>query len=126
MGSAGALINILIGAVSTDYGALNISQVALGFVSVGSAALISVSKQFGWEAKAFLHAEYAANYAELARLISSERTLSRLNDSSFSTPGDLIKRVHAELDRFEASAPPIPAFIEARLGKCRLSPAADI
>ena len=129
MGSAGGLINILLGAVSAEYGSgavINISQVALGFVSILSAAIVSVGKQLGWEQLSHTHAEYAAHYGELARLIGAERTLARISDSAFASVGDLIKRVQGELDRFEEGAPAIPAFIENRLGKCRLSPAADV
>jgi len=39
-----------------------------------------------------------------------------LNDSSFASIGDLIKKVSADLDHIEDGAPPIPAFIEKRLG----------
>ena len=119
LGSAGGLLNILLGAVSSEYGggaAVNISQVALGCVSVLSAAIMSLSKQLGWETRARTHAEYASHYGELARLISSERTLSKLNDSSFASVGDLIKKVQADLDKIEENAPPIPGFIEKRLG----------
>jgi hypothetical protein len=119
LGSAGGLLNILLGAVSAEYGggaAVNISQVALGCVGVASAAIMSLSKQLGWETRAHAHAEYASHYGELARLISSERTLSKLNDSSFASVGDLIKKVSADLDHIEDGAPPIPGFVEKRLG----------
>ena len=119
LGSAGGLINILLGAVSAEYGAgaaLNISQVALGAISVISAAIISAAKQLQWEALAHQHGETAMHYAELARMINSERTLARIADSGFASIGDLIKKVLAELDRFEESAPAVPGFIEAKLG----------
>ena len=117
LGSAGGLINILLGAVSAEYGGvINGSQVALGCVSVASAAIMSVSKQLGWDSRAHTHAEYAGHYSELARLITSERALARLNDSTFASVGELIKKVQAELDRIEDGAPPIPGFIEKRLG----------
>ena len=117
LGSAGGVINILLGAVSAEYGGvINGSQVALGAVSVASAAIMSVSKQLGWDSRAHTHAEYAGHYSELARLITSERALARLNDSTFASVGELIKKVQAELDRIEDGAPPIPEFIEKRLG----------
>jgi hypothetical protein len=81
--SASGLINILLGAVSAEYGAgavLNLSQVALGFVSVVSAAIVSAAKQLQWEALAHLHVETAMHYAELARMIISERTMVRITD----------------------------------------------
>ena len=56
------------------------------------------------------------HYAELARMINSERTLARIADSGFASIGDLIKKVLAELDRFEETAPAVPGFIEAKLG----------
>lgn len=115
LGSAGGLINILLGAVSPEYaagGAVNVSQVALGFASVVSAAIISASKQLGWETKAHQHGEYASHYGELARLINSERTLALLDDSTFASVGDLIKKVQTELDKIEESAPPVPGFVE--------------
>lgn len=120
LGSAGGLINILLGAVSPEYSAgaaVNVSQVALGFASVVSAAIISASKQLGWETKAHQHGEYASHYGELARLINSERTLAIMNDSTFASVGDLIKKVQAELDKIEESAPPVPGFIEKRIGE---------
>ena len=127
--SAGGLINILLGAVSAEYGvgaAHNISQVALGAISVISAAIISAAKQLQWEAKALLHGETAMHYAELARMINSERTLARIYDSGFASIGDLIKKVLAELDRFEESALAVPGFIEAKLGAAPLPRHSDV
>jgi len=40
----------------------------------------------------------------------------RLNDSTYASRGDFIKQVQAELDRIEDHAPPIPGFLEERLG----------
>ena len=114
MGSAGGLVNILLGSTSGTGAVINGSQIALGIVSVFSAAIMSLSKQLGWESRAHTHAEYAGHYSELARLISSERALARLNDSSFASVGDLIKKVSAELDRIEDNAPSIPSLIEKR------------
>ena len=117
LGSTGGLINILLGAVSAEYGAtmatLDIFQVTLGFISVVSEAIISAAKQLRWEALAHLHGETAMHYAEVARMINSERTLARISDSGF---GNLIKKVQTELDRFEESAPVIPGLLEAKLG----------
>jgi hypothetical protein len=127
LGSAGGLVNILLGTVTASSGAvINVSQVALGFVSILSAAIVSIVKQLGWEQLSHTHTEYAAHYGELDRLIGAERTIARISDSAFASVGDLIKRVQEELDRFEEGAPTIPAFIENRLGKCRLSPATDV
>ncbi len=119
LGSSGGLIYILLGAVSAEYGGgaiMNGCQVALGCASVAYAAIVSVSKQLGWDSRANTHAEYAEHYCELARLITSERALARLNDSTFGSVGELIKKVQADLDRIEDGAPPIPDFIEKRLG----------
>ncbi len=91
LGSSGKLINILLGAVSAEYG--GVSQVTLGCVSVMSAAIMSVSKQLGWDSRAHMHAEYAGHYSELARLITSVRALARLNDLTFASVGELIKKV---------------------------------
>ena len=77
---------------------------------------MSVSKQLGWDSRAHMHAEYAGHHGELARLITAERALARLNDSTFASVGELIKKVQSELDRLEDGAPPIPGFIEKRLG----------
>jgi hypothetical protein len=114
LGSADGLINILMGAESAEYGggaAVNKSQVAVGCVSTLSAAIIYVSKQLGWETRAHTYAVYASHYGELARLISSEPTLSKVNDSLFASVGDLIKNVSAELDRIKDGATPIPEFM---------------
>jgi len=56
------------------------------------------------------------HYAELARMINSERTRARISGSGFASVGDLIKKGQAELDRFEEYAPAISGFIEARSG----------
>ncbi len=77
---------------------------------------MSVSKQLGWDSRAHTHAEYAGHYSELARLITSERALDRLNDSTFASIGELIKKVQSELDRLVDGAPPMPDIIEKRLG----------
>jgi hypothetical protein len=118
MSSAGGLISILLGATG-DGAVLNASQIALGCVSAVSAAIMSLSKQLGWETRAHKHAEYAGYYSELARLISSERVLAGLDDSSYANVGELIKKVWTELNRIEDNdAPPIPSFIiEKRLNK---------
>jgi hypothetical protein len=129
LGSAGGLVNNLLGIVTLEYGSgsvINIGKVALDSVSILSAAIVSVGKQLGWEHLSHTHAEYAKHYGELARLIGAERTLARISDSAFASEGDLIKRAQGELDRFEEAALAIPAFIENRLSKCRISPAADV
>ncbi len=93
LGSAGELINILLGAVSAEYGsgaAINVSQVAFDCISVVYATIVSLSKQLGWESQTHMHAEYASHHGELARLISSERTLSTMNDSSYASIGDFM------------------------------------
>ena len=77
---------------------------------------MSVSKQLGWDSWANTHADYAGHYSELVQLITSERALARLDDLTFASIGELIKKVQAELDRIEGGAPPIPEFIEKRLG----------
>ena len=56
------------------------------------------------------------HYAALARMINSERTLASLADSGFASIGELIKKVQAELDWFEESAPAVSGFLEAKLG----------
>ncbi len=56
MGSAVGLINISLGTGSSSGADLNISQVALGYISIVSAAIISAAKQLQWEAKALLYA----------------------------------------------------------------------
>ena len=58
MGSAGGLVNILLGSTSGTGAVINESQIALGIVSVFSAAIMSSSKQLGWESLAHTHAEY--------------------------------------------------------------------
>ena len=55
------------------------------------------------------------HFADLVRMINSERNLARISDSGFASIGDLIKKVQAELDRFEKSAPAVPGFLEAKL-----------
>jgi hypothetical protein len=119
LGSAGGLINTLLGAGSATGADLNISQVALGCISIVSAIIISAAKQLRWEAKALRHGETAMRYGELARIINSERTLARIADSGFASVGDLIKAVQAELNRFEESAPVVLGLIEAKLGPRR-------
>jgi hypothetical protein len=114
MGSVCDLVNIYLGSTSGTGAVINGSQITLGIVSVFSAAVMSLSKQLGWESRAHTHNEYAGHYSGLARLISPERALARLNDSSFASVGDLIKKVSAKLDRMEDNAPSIPAFTEKR------------
>ena len=118
LGSTGGLMNILLGIIDdTRFDtAINIGQVALGVTSLVSAGIMSVSKQLGWETKHQLHEEYTARYGEISRMISTEATLTRLQDSSFASTADFIKVVSAEINRVEDHAPPIPGFIEAKYG----------
>jgi hypothetical protein len=119
LGNAIELIDILLGTISAEYGTfatLSISQDALGLIGIVSASIISAAKQLLWEIKALLHGETAMHHAEMARNRNTERTLARISDSGFSSIGDPIKKVQAELDRFEESAPSIPGFVEATLG----------
>ena len=111
LGSAGGLINILLGAVSAAGAAINISQVALGSISIVSATIISAAKQLQWETKALQHGETAMHYGELVRIVNSERTLARISDSGFASIGDLIKKLQAKLDQLEESAAAVPGFI---------------
>ena len=116
---AGGLINILLGAVSAGYGGgaiMNGCQVVMACASVASATIMSGSKQLGWDSRANTHAKNAGHYSELARLITSERALARLNDSTLVSVGELMKKVQAELDRIKDGAPPITEFIEKKLG----------
>jgi hypothetical protein len=113
MGSAGGLINILLCSTSGTGVVVNGSQIAMGIISVVSAAIMSISKQLGWESRAHTHDEYAGHYS--APLISFERALARLNASSYASGGDLIKKDSAELDRIEDNAPSIPSFIEKKM-----------
>ena len=89
----------------------------LGVTGLVSAGIMSASKQLGWETKhQLIHEEYTARYSEVVRMINSEETLMRLNDSSYASRGDFIKAVQNELDRIEDHAPPIPGFLETKLG----------
>ena len=62
------------------------------------------------------------HYGELDRMINSERTLARISYSGFASVGGQIKKVQAELDRFEESAPAVPGLIEAKLSPPAPSP----
>lgn len=117
LGSAGGLLNILLGVIDTELEpVINIGQVVLGATALLSAGIVSVSNQLAWPQKHQLHEEYTARYSEVVRMINSEETLSRLNDSSYASRGDFIRVVQTELDRIEDHAPPIPGFLEERLG----------
>ena len=118
IGSTGGLMNIFLGVVDdTQFDtAVNVGQVVLGVTGLLSAGIMSLSKQLGWETKHQLHEEYAARYGEISRMISTEVTLTRLQDSSFASMAEFIKTVSAEINRVEDHAPPIPGF----LVKCRV------
>jgi len=59
-----------------------------------------------------MYLEYAGHSSELAQLITSERALARLNDSTFASVWELIKKVQVEFDRIENNVPPILNFSE--------------
>ena len=117
LGSTGGLMNIFLGIMDdTRFGAVvNLGQVGLGLTSLVSAGIVSLSKQLGWETKHQQHEEFSARYGEISRMISTEVTLTRLQDSTFASMADFIKVVSAEINRVEDHAPPIPGF----LVKCR-------
>ena len=110
-------MNIFLGIMDdTRFGAVvNLGQVGLGLTSLVSAGIVSLSKQLGWETKHQQHEEFSARYGEISRMISTEVTLTRLQDSTFASMADFIKVVSAEINRVEDHAPPIPGF----LVKCR-------
>lgn len=117
IGGTGGFMNIMLGFVEKRYeSANNYGQVLLGMTSLISAGLMSTSKHLGWETRTQCHEEYASRYSEIVRMINSEETLIRLNDSSYSSVPAFIRVVKNELDRVEDHEPPIPAFIEAKLG----------
>ena len=117
LGSTGGLMNILLGVIDPKLeAAINIGQIALGVTGLVSAGIVSVSNQLGWTQKHQLHEEYTARFSEVVRMINSEETLFHLNDSSYASRGDFIRTVKAELDRIEDHAPPIPGFLEEKLG----------
>ena len=125
LGSAGGLTNMLLGLISPEFGTLvNIGQVALGALGLFTTGMISIANQLGWAEKAILHEEYAGRYSEVIRMINTEETLYRLNDSTFATRGDFIRQMQAELNRIEDQAPSIPGFLSHRAEKAAAAAAA--
>ena len=117
LGSMGGALNIVLGLIEPDFHvAINIGQVVLGVSGLVSAGIVSTAKQLGWESKHQLHEEYTARYSEVVRMINTEEALMRLHDSSFASMADFIKTVQNELNRIEDHAPPIPGFLETKLG----------
>lgn len=121
LGSFGGVANVLLGVSELPSASaarsLNLSQVVLGVTGVASAAIIATSKQLGWEQKHQRHEESAARYGDAVRMINSEATLARLNNSAYASRGEFIKVMKGVMDSIENLAPPIPGFVEARLGK---------
>ena len=117
LGVVGGILNICLGIVDNRYqSVINIGQVVLGGTGLISAGIISICNQLGWPQKHQLHEEYSARYGELCRMINSEEILVRMHDSTYASKGDFIRTVKAELDRIEDHAPPIPGFLEGKLG----------
>lgn len=119
LGIVGGLLNVVLGVIDTPLvagSAVNIGQIVLGATGLVSTGILSVSKQLGWEQKHHLHEEYTARYSELARMINSESVLIRYRDGTYASVGDLIRALKSELDRIEDHAPPIPGFLEVKLG----------
>ena len=117
LASVGGFVNILLGVADVEYvNTVNIAQVVIGVTGLASAGVVSASKQLAWETKHERHESYVAMYGEVVRMINSEETLVKLNDSSYSSRGEFIKAVKAELDRIEDHSPPIPGFLETKLG----------
>ena len=119
IGSTGSLLNILLGvvpnstALSSSF--VNVGQVVLGAAGLVSAGIVSIATQLGWTQKNQLHEEYTSRYSEVVRMINSEETLFRLNDSTYASRGDFIRHIQAELNRIEDHAPPVPASIQDML-----------
>ena len=117
LGSTGGLMNILLGVIDTQFSeTINIGQVVLGVTGLISAGIVSLANQLGWHQKHQLHEEYTSRYSEVVRMINSEETLFRLEDSTFASRADFIKVIQAELDRIEDHAPPIPGAIQNKMG----------
>ena len=117
LGMVGGILNICLGIVDNRYqSVINVGQVVPGSTSIVSAGIISICNQLGWPQKHQLHEEYSARYGDVCRMINSEEILMTLNDSTYASRGDFIRTVKAELDRIEDHAPPIPGFLEEKLG----------
>ncbi len=99
LSSAGGLINISLEAVSAgngDRAVMHYYKVALCCASLAPVAIMSVSTQIGWDSLASTHAEYARHYIKLSRQIRSGRALTRLDDSTFTSVGELINKEQAD------------------------------
>lgn len=119
LGSGSAVVNMVLGVLDTTMQGgivVNFAQIVLGACGVVSAGIMSTSKHMAWDTKASLHEQYAGRYSEIVRMINTEATLERLNDSSFASQAEFIKALQAELDRIEDGAPPIPSCIEEKVG----------
>ena len=119
LGSTGSLLNILLGVIPNSTAmpssVVNVGQVVLGAAGLVSAGIVSIATQLGWTQKNQLHEEYTSRYSEVVRMINSEETLFRLNDSTYASRGDFIRHIQAELNRIEDHAPPVPASIQDML-----------
>ena len=117
LGSTGGMMNVLLGVIDTDFKTvINTGQVVLGVTGLVATGVVSACKQLGWESKHHMHEEYTSRYSEVVRMINAEETLMKLNNSSYAKKGDFIKAIQNELDRIEDHAPPIPGFLETKLG----------
>ena len=88
--------------------------VASGCLSLLSGAVITASSSLSWQQLHDKHHEYALRYNELVREINAEFSVLATGPAGMDT---LVRRVQAELNSIEESAPVIPTWAERELGE---------
>ncbi len=93
------------------------ASVAIGAVALLTSILNTVGSYFAWARRAESHKQSSLQYAKLYRFLSIEMSLPR---HERMRPGDLLKYVHHEYDRFAETSPLVPPSV-VELFKSRFS-----
>ena len=91
-----------------------VHAVASGCLSLLSGSVITTSSTLSWQQLHEKHHEYALRYNELVRDINAEFSVLATGPAGTEA---IVRRVQAELNRIEESAPWIPSWVERELGE---------
>ena len=103
------ILGVLNGATSIGskslFGDSEYASVAIGAVALLTSILNTIGSYFAWARRAESHKQSSLQYAKLYRFLSIEMSLPRHERMS---PGDLLKYVRQEYDRYAETSPLIP------------------
>jgi len=93
LGGTTSLLNVVFGVLDrVSFIVVNVLQITFGLTRLTSTVIMSVSRQLELDANKVHHTETTLKYGELHRMIRAETGMMRMNESSWASGNDFLKR----------------------------------